>query len=183
MSRQFWQESLVWSTTNGAQISNTTVETIVFPNTTIPANYLQDGRVLRITAMGKFSNVVTTPGTLTFRFRWGALPSGTILSQTAGISLNATAQTDIMWRLTNEIVTRSNGATGTLLSMGMVELGAQLAASNNQPNLMGSAGAGQPAAITVDLTVDTPLVLSAQFSVSTSPTNLTGMNLLIESLT
>jgi hypothetical protein len=184
MSRQFWQETLAWSTANGTQISNSTAEALVFPNVTIPANYMQDGRTLEMIAMGKFSNVVTTPGTLIFRLRWGGL-TGTILAQTSAISLSATAQTDIMFRLWLEVITRVNGASGSLLAMGQVELAAQLAASNNQPNMMGSAGGAStntPAAVTVDLTADTALSLTAQFSVATSPTNLTGMNYLIKSL-
>ncbi len=184
MSRQFWQETLVWSTANGTQISNSTSEALVFPNITIPANYMQDGRALEMIAMGKFSNVVTTPGTLTWRLRWGGI-AGTVLAQSSAISLSATAQTDIMFRLCLEVITRTNGSSGSLLAMGIVELAAQLAASNNQPNLLGSAGGAStntPAAVTVDLTADTALSLTAQFSVSTNPTNLTGMNYLVKSL-
>lgn len=184
MSRQFWNEALVWSTANGTTISNSTSEALVFPNVTIPANYMQDGRALELMAMGKFSNVVTTPGTLLFRVRWGGL-AGTVLAQSEAISLSATAQTDIMFRINMEIITRANGASGSLLAMGVVHLAAQLAASNNQPNFMGSAGgasADTPAAVTVDLTADTALSLTAQFSVATNPTNLTGMNYTIKSL-
>lgn len=184
MSRQYWQESLVWATANGTTISNSTAEALVFPDTTIPANYMQDGRALELNVMGKFSNVVTTPGTLTFRLRWGGL-TGTILAQTSAISLSATAQTDIMFRIWMQIITRTNGSAGSLLAMGLTDLAAQLAASNNLPIFMGSAGGASgntPAAVTVDLTADKALSLTAQFSVSTSPTNLTGMNLVIKSL-
>lgn len=184
MSRQFWSETLVWSTANGTTISNSTAEALVFPNVTIPANYMQDGRSLEMSAMGKFSNVVTTPGTLIFRLRWGGL-TGTVLAQSEAIALSATAQTDIMFRIHLEIITRINGATGSLLAMGRADLAAQLAASNNQPNFMGSAGGGStdtPAAVTVDLSADTALALTAQFSVATNPTNLTGMQYLIKAL-
>ena len=64
MSRQLWTETLLWTESNGANFNNTTTETILFPNFTIPANYMQDGKVLRLTAMGKLSNIVTTPGNL-----------------------------------------------------------------------------------------------------------------------
>jgi len=39
MSRQFWQEALWWAVTDGTAVANTTTETIVFPNVTVPANY------------------------------------------------------------------------------------------------------------------------------------------------
>ena len=183
MSRQFWQESLAWSTANGTTISNSTAEAIIFPNVTIPANYMQDGRTLELIARGSFSNVVTTPGTLIFRLRWGGL-AGTILAQTSAISLSATAQTDIMFAVILEVITRINGSAGSLMAMGHTMLAAQLAASNNQQNMMGSAGGAStntPAAVTVDLTADTALAFTAQFSVATSPTNLTGRNYLLKS--
>jgi hypothetical protein len=52
MSRQFWNETLTWAVANGVAVANTTTETILFPSVTIPANFLQDGRVLRLTAQG-----------------------------------------------------------------------------------------------------------------------------------
>lgn len=179
MSRQFWEEALAWATANGTTNSSG-AEAIVFPNVTIPANYMQDGRSLRLTAMGKFSNVVTTPGSITWRLRWGGV-AGTILAQSSAIALNIVAQTDDMFRIMIEVTTRVNGSSGSLLAMGIVELAAQLAASNNQPNFMGSAGGSSgntPAAVTVDLTADTALSLTYASTVATG--SMTGMNYYIE---
>lgn len=181
MSRQFWNETLTWSTANGATISNTTTETILFPNVTIPANFLQDGRTLRLTATGKLSNIVTSPGNITFALRWGGV-TGTILAQTSTINLNTTAQTDIMFRIVIEIVTRANGSSGSLLAMGMVDLAFK---ATVQPELMGSAGGASgntPAAVTADLTADTALALTAKFSVANAGNAITGMNYLLEAL-
>lgn len=181
MSRQFWNETLTWSVANGATISNTTTETILFPNVTIPANFLQDGRVLRLTAQGKLSNIVTSPGNITFALRWGGV-AGTILCQTSAINLNTTAQTDIMFRITIELVVRGNGSSGSLLAMGLVDLAFK---SVIQPEFMGSAGGSSgntPAAVTVDLTADTALALTAKFSVANSGNAITGMNYLLEAL-
>ena len=44
MSRQYWSETLSWATADGTAVNTTTTETIIFPNVTIPANYMQDGR-------------------------------------------------------------------------------------------------------------------------------------------
>ena len=71
MSRQHWSESIFWATADGTAVANTTTETIVFPNTTIPANYMQDGRVLRLRAFGKLSTTGTP--TITFAIRWGVV--------------------------------------------------------------------------------------------------------------
>lgn len=181
MGRQFFEESLFWATNNGTAITSSS-EGLLFPNVTLDANYMQDGRAIRLTAMWKFSNVVTTPGSITFRVRWNGL-AGTILAQSSAIALNATAQTDIMGRLQCEIVTRANGATGSLLAMGCVWLAQELAASNNAPNFMGSAGGASgntPAAVTVDLTAATPLSLTYQSTVATG--SITGMQYIIEGL-
>jgi len=48
MSRQAWNETLAWATADGTAVHTTTTETILFPNVTIPANYMQDGRALRL---------------------------------------------------------------------------------------------------------------------------------------
>jgi hypothetical protein len=178
MSRQFWAESLAWATSSGTQISNTTTETIIHPNITIPANYMQDGRAIEIFHFGMFSNVVTTPGTLIFRIRWGGV-AGTILAQSAAIALSTTAQTNVGYELEALLQTRSNGSSGTIFATGSVGLGAE---ATSGFHFMGSAGNSAPAAVTVDLTADTALSLTAQFSVATSPTNLTGLNYVIKSL-
>jgi hypothetical protein len=81
------------------------------------------------------------------------------------------------------MVTRVNGSSGSILAMGVVFLAAQLAASNNQQNFMGSAGGAStntPAAVTVDLTADTPLSLTYQSTVATG--SITGMQYIIEGL-
>lgn len=181
MSRQFWNETLTWSTQNGTTISNSNTETILFPNITIPANFMQDGRTLRLTAMGKLSNIVTSPGNLQFTLRWGGV-AGTILAQSSAFNLNTTAQTDIMFRIVIEIVTRGNGSSGSLLAMGIAELAFK---ATVQPEFMGSAGGASgntPAAVTVDLTADTALALSAKFSVANAGNSITGMNYVLEAL-
>jgi len=71
MSRQFWQEALWWAVTDGTAVANTTTETIVFPNVTVPANYMADGRALVVKAYGKLSTTVTP--TIIFGLRWGGV--------------------------------------------------------------------------------------------------------------
>ena len=59
MSRQFWSETLTWAVAAGTAIANSSVETILFPNVTIPANYLQDGRVIRGRAFFAYGTTAT----------------------------------------------------------------------------------------------------------------------------
>lgn len=82
MSRQFYEEQLAWLTTSGTAVANTTTETILHPAYTVPATYLQDGRSIRLTAMGGYGTTGTP--TLTFKVRYGGV-SGTILCQSGDI--------------------------------------------------------------------------------------------------
>lgn len=182
MSRQLWVEHVADEQgINGVAIASTS-ETILFPDNTIPNGYLRDGRKFRITAWGKYSNVITTPGSITFRLRWGGV-AGTILCQSSAIALNIVAQTDEMFKVEVLLSVRANGASGSLLAMGLVTLATQLAASNNQPNFMGSAGGASgntPAAVTVALNADTLLSLTYQSTVATG--SITGMQYSLEAL-
>lgn len=173
-------------TANGTQISNSTSETIVCPDFNIPAYFMVPGRTLEIIASGVLSNVVTTPGTLTMRLRWGGV-AGTVLLASAAQGLDTTARTNALWFLRAWVTCRTDGATGTFNSMGEMSNFNLLSstAANLLPALLGSAGA--PAAsgnadVTVDTTTAKLLSLTAQFSVSTSPTNLTCHNRIIKVL-
>ena len=183
MSRQFWNELIYWATADGAAITNTTAETIVFPNVTIPANYMADGRVLRIRARGRLSTTATP--TVRFRLRWGGV-SGTVLWDSGTITL-ATV-TAALWSLAIDIQTRSNGATGTLFAMGECLAGSAAAPSVGSATgapavgIFGSAGDDTPAAATVDLTADTALSLTAAWSAASASNTLTGHQYLGESL-
>lgn len=185
MSSQGWVELLPTDqANNGTTISNSTTETILFPDFTIPASYLNDNKFLRYTARGKLSNIVTTPGTLTFALRLGGV-SGTLIAQTSAISLNIVAQTDIMFEIVIDIISRGNGTTSPILAMGKVELAAQLAGNNNQPNFMGSAGGASgntPATVNVDTTQNQALSLTAKFSIANAGNAITGMIRSIETL-
>ena len=183
MGSQNWLETLDTTIADGTQISNSTAEAIICPDFSIPAFYMAPGRTLRIWASGVMSNVVTTPGTLIMRLRWGGV-AGTILWASAAQGLDTTARTNSHWALQGYIVCRSAGATGTFLSAGIL-WGNVLSstAANLLPALMGSAGAplaSANVAVTVDTTASKLLSLTAQFSVSTSPTNLTCQQRVIE---
>ena len=63
--------------------------------TTLPAGYWQIGRIWRVTATGRISCVVTTPGTARFDVRLG----GVVAADTLAILLNTTAKTNVNWWL------------------------------------------------------------------------------------
>lgn len=175
MSRQFWSEALAWSTADGTAVANTTTETIIFPNLTVPANYMQDGRVLRMQASGKLSTTGTP--TMTWAIRWGGV-SGTVLATTEAITQGTV--TNANWDLNAFIQTRANGATGSLFVMGRVIV--HTSATAVATNVFGVSGFDAPAAVTVDLTADTALSITADWSAASASNTLTGHMYIVESL-
>lgn len=185
MSRQYWSETLAWATASGTAVTNTTTETIIFPNVTIPANYLQDGRGLRLRAIGQISTG-TGPPTMIFGVRWGGV-GGTLLCKTAACTMVASI-TASLWDIDVMIQTRSNGSSGSLMANGIGRVCAGVAgtvASATGEGLVTPLTAGgviTPAAVTVDLTADTALSLTATWSASSTSHTLTGLNYTIEAL-
>lgn len=184
MSRQFWGETLAWATADGTAVANSTTETIIFPNVTIPANYLQDGRSLRLTVFGKHSTTATP--TLTFRLRWGGV-SGTVLAASGAVTCGS-GVTNAAFKIDLILTTRSNGSSGTIMCNGEVAVHGGTAptvgSATGAPGIgpMTAGGQTAPAVATVDLTADTALSITAQWSAASASNTLTGVNYLIESL-
>lgn len=183
MSRQYWMETIAWAVADGTAIANTVTETIVMPNVTIPANYMADGRALLMDVAGRLSTTATP--TIRFRVRWGGV-SGTVIWDSGTIT-TATV-TAALWALRNlRIQTRSNGATGTLFTIGDAFVGSAAAptvgSATGAPaiGVFGSAGDDTPAAVTVDLTADTALAVTAQWSAASASNTLTGHQYYLES--
>lgn len=184
MSRQYWEEAVSWVTTDGTAVANTTTETILFPNVTIPAGFMADGRTLMLTAYGRHSTTGTP--TLTFAVRWGGV-SGTVLATSGAITCGS-GVTNAMWKVEVILQTRSNGATGTIFATGTATVAEDAAntvgsATNaSAVGLMGSAGVAAPAAVTVDLTADTALSLTADWSAASASNTITGHTYIIEAI-
>lgn len=185
MPNQTWEQLLDGNidTINGV-VNTSGAEALIMPDKTIPAFFMVEGRKLRGRVRFKYSNVVTTPGSITFRVRWGGL-AGTLLAQTSAIALNIVAKTDLMGVLDFDIDCRVRGlvAVGSLLCMGEVRLAEQLAASNNASAFLGSAGGASgntPAAVLVTTVVDSLLSITYQSTVATG--SMTGMIYTLELL-
>ena len=193
MSRQFWTEHLTWAVASGTAVASTASETILVPNVTIPANYMQDGRALRIRAYGVYGTT-STPG-LTLSLRWGGV-SGTILGKTgvnvmtSGVGGGASMTAD--WSFEADVQTRTNGSSGTLFTMGegifyTSTLGTAGTVTNyGMPVILVSGTTGAPgtaaAASTVDLTSDTALSFTALWGTSNAANSIQCTNYTIMSL-
>jgi hypothetical protein len=169
MSRQFWSETMWWATADGTAVANTVTETIIFPNITIDANYLADGRLLRIRAFGKLSTTLTP--TMQFALRWGGV-AGTILWQSEALTMGS-GVVNVNWELEIYLQVRSNGATGTVVAMG--ELWINTGTTTSIGQVVSVSGFDAPAPVTVDLTAATALALTAKWSAASASNTLTGM--------
>lgn len=118
MSMSSWRECLISSQVDGTALTNTTTATSLLP---AQAKYLLSGgrldvpgKVIRVTATGRISTVVTTPGTFTFDLRFG---STAVLSSGAFV-LNTTAQTNVNWDLEMVGTLRVVGSSATIFPGG-----------------------------------------------------------------
>jgi hypothetical protein len=186
MSRQYWSETLAWATAAGTAVANTTTETIIFPNVTIPANYMQDGRVLRLTAYGQWG-IQAAGNTFRIRVRWGGV-AGTVLFDSSAITNDAVAKTAAQWKAEILLQTRSNGSSGTIISMGDCTFSTATSptiatVTNYGCTVIGSAGGiTTPAATTVDLTADTALSITWTWGTANASNTATGQVYTIEAL-
>lgn len=185
MSRQFWQEAIVWTTSDATAVANTTTETALFTAPTIPANYLQDGRTVRLTAFGKYSTTGTP--TMIFGLRYGTAAGGVLLCKSAACT-TPSGVTNAGWSLELTGTVRSNGATGTIMFNGVLFVFAAVAgtvASATGEGLatpMMNGGVVTPAVATCDFTADTALNLTLTWSAASASNTATGLNYVLESL-
>lgn len=191
MSRQFWSETITWATATPTAVANSTTETVLFPNVTIPANFLQDGRALRLTVMGSYGTTATP--TLTFALRWGGVAGTVIAKSTTFTTTSATgggASMTALWTLDAIIQTRSNGSSGTLMTNGFVNTFTSAAMTagtvtnygQTSPLASGATGGTTPVIATVDLTSDTALSLTAAWGTANAANSIQGLSYYIEAL-
>lgn len=121
MSRQTWQETLIAAQVDGTAVTGTSA-TSLLPGAakyTLPANHCEVGRVLRVRAAGRVSNIVTTPGTLTLDVRFTA-GSTIVVFNGGAMQLNAVVKTNVTWVFEADLVVRAigSGTAANLLGIG-----------------------------------------------------------------
>lgn len=190
MSRQFWVELIAWATATPTAVANTTTETVVFPNVTIPANYMQDGRALRIEMNGSYGT--TGAPTLIFSVRWGGVAGTVLAKQAANVTTSGVgggASMTALWEADVKLQTRSNGSAGTLMTNGksilftntLVTAGTVTQYGQPAPIVSGSTGGSTPVAVTADLTADTALSFTATWGTANAANSIQGLNYELES--
>jgi hypothetical protein len=167
---------MAWATADGTAIANSTAEALVFPDQTVPANYMQDGRGLKLRATGKYST--TSTPTLRLRLRWGGL-AGTLLADTTAITCPS-AVTNALWVLDMDIITRVNGSSGSLYVNGLFFQGSSTIATTVSPVTAG--GFTAPATASVNLIADTALSLTGTWGTASASNTTTGIQYTITSI-
>ena len=169
MSRQGWEECVISVAADGVAVANTTTETIVFPNIKIPFSSFAVGKTFKLKAYGKLSTTGTP--TIIFAIRAGGV-AGTLIATTEAIT-NGSGVTNVNWEIEVTIVCRAIGSSGSLLVMGTAKV--HTAAGTVVVNIFGVSGWDAPAPVTVDLTADVDLALTADWSAASASNTLTGL--------
>lgn len=173
---------LVVDLADGAQILNSTAEAIIVPDFSFAANdpRLYPGAEFHCVCYGDVTFVITTPGTITWRVRWGGV-AGTLLAASGAYAPDPTSgRANVPYKLEFDLVWRTIGAAGSAFCMGIVQMNdvddasATSLKGNLDMQLFGSAGANTPALVSSLATTSAQaLSVTAQFSVSTATTQLT----------
>lgn len=135
MSLQIWQETLTSAVADGPTLTAAANASCIPTGNkiTLPNNYFYIGRMLKVTAQGRISCVVTTPGTARFDVRL----ANVVNVDSTAMPMNTTAQTNVPWWLEIVGTCRSTGSGslatifwfGTFTSMAVVG-----SSTNGTPN-------------------------------------------------
>lgn len=171
---------------DGAQVLNTTTETIMCPDFTFAADYMEVGDTFKYTLLFDVSTVITTPGTQTYRLRWGGV-AGTSLAASGAFAPDPTAaSTTVSQMLEYWLVCRSTGSAGSMFCMGRLtpndhdDASATTIVGNLNMQMIPTSAP----AVTSSLDTTTAKALSptVAFSVATATTQLTTHIAILESL-
>lgn len=120
---QVWKQPLKRGLQNGATIT-AAAEALLYPDFILPIGYFtKAGQFIEFEHRGIFTTPGATPGTATFRIRWGGL-AGTIIAQSAA-AIPVVSKTNVGWRFAGRITARAanaDSATGlSLMAQGEFE--------------------------------------------------------------
>lgn len=119
MSIQTWREVLITGQGAGPTLTSAAAATMLPGQAkfTLPANFFgYVGKMVKVTAYGIISSVITTPGTARFDIRLG----GTVVWDSQAILLDTVAaHTNVGWKLEVDLVCRTDGASANLWGQGV----------------------------------------------------------------
>jgi hypothetical protein len=184
MSQQSWVEKVSSVIANGTAVANSTTETILFPNITVPANYLTEDRRFRLRATLMYGTTATP--TLILALRWGGV-AGTVIAKTGtittGSAVGGGASMTAVMSIDAIVHCRARGSSGSLMTNGdWTVYTTGTAGGTAYPIVSGATGGTTPVAVTVDLTADTAMALTALWGTANAANSIQGIDYALESL-
>ena len=168
-----YQSTLIEAQVDGTAVT-ATAEGSLLPGGAkilLPSGYINRiGKRFIVRASGRISNIVTTPGTLTLRFKLG--PTANIAVATSqAIQLNAVAKTNVAWFLDMGFVVRSVGSSTSATVFAQGTWQSESVVGSAVPSAGGAGSAMWQAATPVvgtgfDSSVANQIDLTAQFSLT-----------------
>lgn len=130
----------------------------------VPATHMVVGKVWRITARGRLSNMNPTPGNITLDVRFGNV----VIFNGGAVALNAAAKTNVTFTLDITLTLRATGSGTSANVMGVGTLASEAVVGGTAGTaIVATLPASAPAVGTgFDSTVDQTVDLFATFSVS-----------------
>lgn len=175
MAVQYWVSPVPpFHVASGAAYNTSTTLTDVspLPAIVLPANLLQPGMTIRLTAAGQFSTTGTP--TLLIGFYYGAV-AGVVLAATAATTTGSGAAA-WPWRMHYQGRVRSVGSSGQIVGQGNLHMGTSLTAFNDVA-LPATAAART---VAIDTTAAKSVTVGAQWGTSSASNTLTCDEILLE---
>lgn len=182
MSSQGWQETLVSALSDGPTLTAAAAATCI-PNHakyTVPANFWIPGKVVKVTAAGRISNVVTTPGTARFDLRM----AGVAIFDSLAMNLNIVAKTNVPWWLEILLTCRAHGTSANLIGVSKFTseavIASPLSTVGSNGTILGPVGSAPAVGANFDSTV--ALLLDMFFTQTVATGSLTVHQYMVQAL-
>lgn len=191
MPNNSYESVLISSQADGTALASSTTPTSLLPSSAkfkLWPNYAETAnKVIKLTAHGRISTVVTTPGTLTLQVRFidSAATSVTVLDGGA-MTLNIVAQTNVHWMLETYLHVRAIGSAATVFGYGRWQSHAVIAApaptAGGAPAHMLPFNSAPAVGATFRGDLENLVDLFATWSVNSASNSITLHNFILESM-
>lgn len=166
-----YESTLVEAQSDGTAVT-TTAEGTLLPGSCrvlLPSGYINRiGKRLLVRATGRISNIATTPGTLTLRFKLGTSGSPITVAASTAIPLNTTVKTNVSWFLDLGLTVRSigSGTSATIFGQGSFQSESVSGSAAGLANAVMFQASAPAVGTGFDSTIANFIDLSAQFSLT-----------------
>lgn len=166
--RQGWYAPIIEAQGDGTALANSTAQTSILPLAAkFPFSGGQFSKVgdrLAVFAAGRVSNIVTTPGTLTFDLKLGNV----VVATSGAITLNTTAKTNVAWILEWYLTLRAVGQAANFMHQGFWQSESVVSSPAGTMGCFGMPASAPAVGSNFDATAAQVLDLMATWSIANS---------------